>query len=84
MKLNEFSLDKALQELGAAMAAPAPAPGAAPAPQQAPQGAPQQPDPKAMAARAAEVAAQKKEIQDAIKAKQMEIVELQKQLATIK
>jgi hypothetical protein len=83
MKLNEFSLDKALAELGAAPAPAAP-PGAAPTPQQAPQGAPQQPDPKAMAAHQAEVAAQKKEIQDAIKTKQMEIVELQKQLATIK
>jgi len=87
MKLGEFALDKELEELGpapapqqAAPAAPAPQQ-AAPAPQQA---APAQPDPKAMAAHAQEVAAQKTEIQQAIRAKQQEIVELQKQLASIK
>ena len=80
MKLGEFALDKELEELGPAPAPQQAAP-AAPAPQQA---APAQPDPKAMAAHAQEVAAQKTEIQQAIRAKQQEIVELQKQLATIK
>lgn len=81
MKLGEFALDKELAELGPAPAPQQGAPGAAPAPQQAQPG---RPDPRELAARAQEIAAQKAEIQNAIKAKQLEIVELQKQLASIK
>jgi len=73
MKLGEFTSEAELAEFGAP---PNPAQQVKP-----PQGVP---DPREVAARQAEVAAQRKEIQDAIKAKQMEIIELQKQMAQIK
>jgi hypothetical protein len=98
MKITEFTRDRQVIELGepgavaGAMAgatqaatggAPA-APGAAPAPTMG--GGAQDPQQlqKMAAASAVQMAERKKQIQDDIKAKQQEIQDLQKELATLK
>jgi hypothetical protein len=98
MKITEFTRDRQVIELGepgavaGAMAgatqaatggAPA-APGAAPAPTMG--GGAQDPQQlqKMAAASAMQMAERKKQIQDDIKAKQQEIQDLQKELATLK
>jgi hypothetical protein len=99
MKITEFTRDRQVIELGApgavagAMSSAvqgaagggnAPAPGAAPAPTMG--GGAQDPQQlqKMAAASAVQMAERKKQIQDDIKAKQQEIQDLQKELATIK
>ena len=84
MKLSEFYLDKELTDAlpPAGMgAAPTPAPPAVPG--QAPTTDPQA-QAKMMAQQALDMQNRKKELQDTIKAKQQEIMDLQKQLASIK
>jgi hypothetical protein len=98
MKITEFTRDRQVIELGepgavagamssavqgAAGGAPA-APGAAPAPTMG--GGAQDPQQlqKMAAASAVQMAERKKQIQDDIKAKQQEIQDLQKELATLK
>jgi hypothetical protein len=98
MKITEFTRDRQVIELGepgavagamssavqgATGGAPA-APGAAPAPTMG--GGAQDPQQlqKMAAASAVQMAERKKQIQDDIKAKQQEIQDLQKELATLK
>ena len=97
MKITEFTRDRQVIELGAPGAVAgatasavqgggaAPAAPGAPAPAPAMGGAqdPQQLQ-KMAAANAVQMAERKKQIQDDIKAKQQEIQDLQKELATIK
>jgi hypothetical protein len=99
MKITEFTRDRQVIELGApgavagamanavqgAAGGSAPAPGAAaPAPTMG--GGAQDPQQlqKMAAASAVQMAERKKQIQDDIKAKQQEIQDLQKELATLK
>jgi len=92
MKITEFTRDRQVIELGAPGAVAGAAPTAAPT---VPGGAPAAPgaaapsqDPqqlqKMAAANALQMAERKKQIQDDIKAKQQEIQNLQKELATLK
>jgi hypothetical protein len=84
MKLNEFSLDKALAELGGdgAMALPTAPLGQQPG--QAAVGVDPMAAKKAQAMAVKQMQDKRKEIQDAIKTKQAEIQDLQKQLASLK
>ena len=97
MKITEFTRDRHVIELGAAGAVAgamanavqgggAPAAPGAPAPAPTMGGGAQDPQQlqKMAAASAMQMAERKKQIQDDIKAKQQEIQDLQKELATIK
>lgn len=90
MKLNEFSLDRQLDELiPPSMGGAQPSMGGAqPASNMAQPGADQQStvtqDPAARALAVKQMADQKREIQNTIRQKQKEIQELQKQLAQIR